>query len=972
MKPEILQKGLSDAEVALSRNKNGENVLTPPPRDPWWVLFLEKFDDPIIRILIIAAFLAIIVGVVEGSYAEGVGIIVAIALATGLAFYNEFKAEKEFDVLNTKDDEKDIEVIRNRTFAKIPRKDLVVGDIVIINIGEEVPADGILLESTGLQVDESKLTGESKEILKSVVQGSSNSESIYPENLVLRGTTVKEGRGIIQIASVGNKTEIGKTAEKAIEETEGKSPLNIQLDRLSKFVGVVGFSVALLTFIALTVRGVFIGELTLSLGQWYFLIALTICSSAALVRVWLPTLYDLFELIGFDIEPPEWIENSTFAGWMKSILFSILLFGLFYAVGVFSNLVSVSPAEWLPPKVWQEFLQFFMVAVAIIVVAVPEGLPMSVTLSLAYSMRRMIKNNTLVKRLHACETIGAATVICSDKTGTLTANEMRVFSVEISGISTPPCFKKDSFYDTIVLESIAINTTADLGRTDGKVVCAIGQPMECAMLMWLDQNKIDYFDYRANFETEYNLAFSNERKYMATGGVSKSLNKKVLYVKGAPEIVLQKCINQIEENKITDLSSKQITEKLTDFQRRGMRTLGFAYREIDDTAGCLDINEICNKLTWIGFFAIADPIRADVPNAINLCKNAGIEVKMITGDISETALEIAVQSGIIKDKTQKNIHITGDAFSELSDDEARLIVKDIKVLSRAQAMHKLRMVTLLKESGEVVAFAGDGVNDAAALNHSNVGLAMGINGTDLAKEVSDIVLLDDSFPSITHAVMWGRSLYKNIQRFILYQFTVNVVALGIILIGPFIGIKFPLTVTQMLWVNLIMDTLAALALASEPANMDVMSDKPRRSDSFIVSPGIIKNVVFAGLSFLAILIFFLFQIQKDGEVTSYELTLFFTTFVMLQFWNLFNARSYGSKFSAFSGLLKNRGFFIVSLVIVFGQILMVSFGGEFFRTSPLSLKDWIMIISSTSIVLWLGEIMRFVKRRETKPILKGV
>ncbi len=685
-----------------------------------------------------------------------------------------------------------------------------------------------------------------------------------------------------------------------------------------------------------------------------------------MVRVWLPVVYDAFEMLGMEKEAPDWLENSTLAGWVKTIVLAAVVFFAGIGIGAMTGMVPLSPAEWLPIKEWQEFLEFFMIAVTIIVVAVPEGLAMSVTLSLAYSMRKMIANNTLVRRMHACETIGAATVICSDKTGTLTANEMRVFSAEIPSIGNKVKDDKTSHNQIITIESIAINTTANLGRENGKIICAIGQPTECALLTWLDDNKVDYFEQRARFDIEYQLTFSTERKFMATYGYSQDLKKKVLYVKGAPEIVLKRCAKMLAKEGPTTLPHQAIMGQLIDCQKRGMRTLGLAYREMDALVQCENVDKMATDLVWIGFMAIDYPIRPDVPEAIRLCKRAGIDVKMITGDISETALEIAVQSGLISNKGQKDIHMTGIEFAALSNEEARAQVEGIKILSRARPMDKLRMVSLLKEKGHVVAVTGDGINDAPALNYSNVGLAMGKNGADVAKEASDIILLDDSFTSITHAVMWGRSLYKNIQRFILFQLTVNVAALGIALLGPFIGVQFPLTVTQLLWVNLIMDTLAALALASEPAHREVMLEKPRDAQSFIISSSMMKNILITGLFFLVVMVVFLMQIQQDGLVTPYELTIFFTTFVMLQFWNLFNARSHGSATSAFTGLFKNRGFLVVATAIFIGQIFMVTLGGEFFRTIPLSVKDWAMIVGATSLVLWLGEALRFIQRQTTK------
>ncbi|MDR3353828.1 MAG: calcium-translocating P-type ATPase, PMCA-type [Synergistaceae bacterium] len=957
-------QGLTEQEVLASRAEHGMNVLTPPERDPWWKLFLEKFEDPIIRILLIAAGVSFLVSFAHGEYTESVGIVAAILLATTMAFINEYKAGKEFDVLNQVSDDVDYRVIRSGDYHTVSKKDIVVGDILLLEQGEEIPADACVVRSISLQIDESKITGESvpapKFAIGEVPEGEADKQTAYPIDHVYRGTMVREGHGVVRVTSVGDSTEIGHAAKEASEESGEETPLNRQLEGLSKLIGVVGFGIAALLFAALTVRGAITGGIVMSQTQWIFLIILIISVMIALMRVWLPIVYDFFEVTGKPKDRPEWLEDESLVKWLKQICYGAVFFVA--AVGI-AWVLSVVPdpfSAWPSFEAGRQFLQFFMIAITIIVVAVPEGLAMSVTLSLAYSMRKMTATNNLVRRMHACETIGAATVICTDKTGTLTQNEMSVFETKFPFLDVKKGRGRDS---ALIYETMAANSTAHLSR--GEKVEALGNPTESALLLWLEANGIDYRAIREGFDLTEQLAFSTERKFMATLGRSPQ-NGEILHVKGAPEVVLAKCVSFFNEEgepmPITDEVKSTVLDGIRSYQRRGMRVLGFACRSGEGLPpGKMEENS--SELTWIGFTAIADPVRAEVPDAIRACSKSGIGVKIVTGDNQETAKEIGRQIGLLNEGDDiEQVHLTGTEFEERTDDELLAIAPKLKILSRAKPQHKLRLVRTLQKLGEVVAVTGDGTNDAPALNHANVGLAMGKAGTAVAKEASDIILLDDSFRSIVNAIMWGRSLYQNIQRFVLFQLTVNVTALFIALIGPFIGVELPLTVTQMLWVNLIMDTFAALALAAEPPHQDVMKNKPRDPEAFIVTSKMWQQILGYAAVFIVILVGMLLKI-KDGGITDYELSLFFNVFVMLQLWNLFNARCLGLSGSAFSGVFENRGFVCIAFIIFVGQILITQFGGEAFRTEPLSAEDWAFIIIPTSIVLWVGEILRFIRRR---------
>ena len=864
--------GLTEQEVITNREKYGENLLTPPKRPSIWKLYLEKFQDPVIKVLLVAAIFSLIISMIENEYAETIGIFFAIFLATGIGFYFEYDANKKFDLLNAVGEETPVTVIRNGKIHEIPRKDIVVGDVVILNTGEEVPADGILLEAVSLQINESNLTGELM-VNKTIVEADFDEEATYPSNAVMRGTTVTDGHGVMRVERVGDHTEIGKVARQSTEQSEEETPLNIQLTKLANLIGKVGFTIATLTFIIFTAK----------------------------------------DLYGF-------FTTTDSIGWNQ-----------------------VLPAA-------QIVLKYFMMAVTLIVVAVPEGLPMSVTLSLALNMRRMLKTNNLVRKMHACETMGAINVICTDKTGTLTQNLMQVYEAKVHEADAD-----------LIAENIAANSTAFLEeKAEGEKPTGVGNPTEVALLLWLNSKGHNYIALREGANIVNQLTFSTERKYMATLVDSPIQQKRILYIKGAPEIVMSKC-------NLSDDSVKQYNEQLLAYQNKAMRTLGLAYKVID-VNGSKDCTDLVNEgnMIFLGVFAISDPIRPDVPAAVKKCQSAGINVKIVTGDTPGTATEIARQIGLWQPEDTERNRITGADFAALSDEEALDRVLDLKVMSRARPMDKQRLVQLLQQKGAVVAVTGDGTNDAPALNHAQVGLSMG-TGTSVAKEASDITLLDDSFHSIATAVMWGRSLYKNIQRFIVFQLTINVVALLSVLLGAFFGTALPLTVTQMLWVNLIMDTFAAMALASISPSMDVMDEKPRHRSDFIITKAMRNNIFGVGLTFLALLMGLLVYYKgQPGGMDTHHLTIFFTIFVMLQFWNLFNASVFGTNHSVFKDASHALGMLGVAMIILVGQILIVTFGGKVFRTEPLPMMEWIYIIVGTSLVLWIGEIFRGFCRMKKK------
>lgn len=950
--------GLTNEQVIESRNKHGLNILTPPERDPLWKLFLEKFEDPIIRILLIAAFLSLIISIVHNEYAETIGIFCAIFLATGVAFWFEMDANKKFDVLNKVNDDTLIKVIRNGNIQEIPKKEVVVGDVVILEAGEEVPADGELVEAVSLQMDESTLTGELS-IAKTIDPNSFDDEATYPSNWVMRGTNVIDGHGTIEVRRVGDETEYGKVAQKATEMTSEETPLNKQLDGLARFIGVVGFALAVLTFTTLFVKELFLGDIVVPLVHLGSVGIVIASAMVALAKVWVPIIYDGMHMFGSKKEVPKVVEEGSWFRWIGYAILSFIgLMILAYPLGI----DPLSAFSWVTIEIAGKILQYFMIAVTLIVVAVPEGLPMSVTLSLAMSMRRMLQTNNLVRKMHACETMGATTVICTDKTGTLTQNQMTIHNTDFYGLKDQK--PDDNNVGRLIKESISTNTTAHLDHSDETKVKGLGNPTEAALLLWLHKHDINYQDLRENIEVIDQLTFSTERKFMATLVESPTLQKKVLYVKGAPEIVLNKCKDALIEDKTEDVSliKSKVDDQLLDYQNKAMRTLGFAYKIIEDEkpGTAADLADL--DLTFLGIVAISDPVREDVPGAVSECHSAGIDVKIVTGDTPGTAREIGRQIGIWSDADTDKQIITGVDFEALSDEEALARVRELKIMCRARPTDKQRLVHLLQQTGSVVAVTGDGTNDAPALNYAHVGLSMG-SGTSVAKEASDITLLDDSFNSIATAVMWGRSLYKNIQRFILFQLTINVAALTIVFLGSLMGYELPLTVTQMLWVNLIMDTFAAAALASLPPDKRVMDSDPRGQNDFIISSGMKKNILFVGFSFVILLLGMLYYFtEPNGTISDYNLSIFFTVFVMLQFWNLFNAKAYATGRSAFHELSKGVGFIIVGVLIVAGQFLIVQFGGKVFRTVPISFMDWMIIIGSTSIVLWIGEIARLIKK----------
>ncbi|GAB1374814.1 calcium-translocating P-type ATPase, PMCA-type [Bacteroidales bacterium] len=922
-------KGLSSAEVAESRERHGRNVLTPPQKEPLWRLFLHKFEDPIIRILLIAAFLSLGISFIHGEFIETIGIFFAIFLATGVGFWFEMDANKKFDILNKVNDETPVKVLRDGIIKEIPKSEVVCGDLVMLDTGEEIPADGELAEAISLSVNESTLTGEPV-ISKSTNSAEFDHEATYPSNRVYRGTTVVEGHCSFVVTDVGDSTEFGKVAEKSAEKSTEQTPLNKQLESLAGFIGFAGLLTAFLLFSLLYIQETLNPESAFTTSQIILITSSIAGFLAAIGKIWMP-------ILNFSSK-----KKNEERGWLFWLLCGVLIFSLPTITGELLGFNIFSADALISLDVASRILGHFMVAVTLIVVAVPEGLPMAVTLSLAMSMRRMLLTNNLVRKMHATETMGAATVICTDKTGTLTMNQMRVAEA---------LFRDDS---SLVYESISLNSTAFLDFSAGGVPKALGNPTEAALLLWLYEKGEDYLEIRKSAVVESQLTFSTERKYMATLANSPALGKRVLYVKGAPEIVAGKCKDVPE----------YIPGKLLDFQNRAMRTLGFAYCEIDPSDS-RSIGEMTSGgLNFLGAVAISDPVRSDVPAAVMKCRDAGIDVKIVTGDTPATATEIGRQIGILgrDDNDISKYVITGSDFAALSDEDAYNIVKDLRIMCRARPGDKQRLVELLQKRGEVVAVTGDGTNDAPALNHAHVGLSMG-SGTSVAKEASDITLLDDSFNSIATAVMWGRSLYQNIQRFIIFQLTINLTAMIIVLLGTLLGHELPLTVTQMLWVNLIMDTFAAGALASLPPEERVMKLPPRDSAAFIITRSMSVNIIFTGLLFVVSLLWLILQMGgESGEISRYNLSMFFTIFVMLQFWNMFNAKSFNSAGSAFRGLIKSPGFLLVSLLIVVGQILIVQFGGDVFRTVPLKFWDWAMIIAGTSVVLWIGELIRFLKK----------
>ena len=857
---ENARRGLSSAQAEESRRQHGENVLTPPKRTPMWRLYLEKYNDPIIKVLLVAAAVSLVLAIIENEFVEVIGIFLAIFLATTIGFYFERDAAKKFNVLTAIGEESPVKVMRDGKVQEIPRRDVVVGDVVLLGVGDEVPADGTLFEATDLQIDESALTGEP---IISKYTDVRQDGATYPSNHALRSTMVMNGSGRMVVTAVGDATEIGKVARKSTEMTAVKTPLNLQLDRLAKLISKVGTGVAVAAFV------IFLGHDLMTNDLWHS-------------------------------------DNYL--------------------------------------RMAEVVLQYFMVSVTLIVMAVPEGLPMAVTLALALNMRRMLKSNNLVRKLHACETMGAVTVICTDKTGTLTQNKMQVQEMW--------CAAGDG--DGLLPGAIAANSTAEL---DGDK--PIGNPTEGALLLWMQRGGHDYRSLRSANKVVWQLPFSTERKYMAT--IAEVGGKRYLFMKGAPEIVATYC-------DMADADRAALRERLLGYQNKAMRTLAFACKEVAADIDKVELSPADAHLTLQGVAAISDPLRPEVPDAVRHCRKAGIDVKIVTGDTSATAIEIARQIGAWDDSTPAEAQITGPDFEALSDEEAYKRVAKLRVMSRARPTDKQRLVNLLQKRGEVVAVTGDGTNDAPALNHAHVGLSLG-SGTSVAKNASDMTLIDDSFGSIVRAVEWGRSLYKNIQRFIFFQLVVNVAALLLVLGGSILGVptldgvvSTPLTITQILWVNLIMDTFAAMALASLPPSHEVMREKPRNQSDFIIGRQMGWAICSVGVLFFAALIGMLVWFKDNGVADVKHLTIFFTVFVMLQWWNLFNAKSLGSRHSAFHGFFADKGLMLVLLIILVGQWVIVTFGGKMFRVEPLSLETWLWIILCTSPVMIVGEALRAISR----------
>ena len=844
-------QGLGDAQVEASRSQHGENVLTPPRRTSYWKLYLDKYHDPIIQILLVAALVSLLLAFIERDFMETLGIILAVVIATTVGFYFECDAARRFNVLTAMNEDQRVKVRRNGRVTEVKRREVVVGDIILVEVGDEIPADAQLVEAVNLQVDESSLTGEP--LTTKSIDATKEGNEAYPPNVILRSTMVMNGRGTAVVTAVGDATEIGKVAQKSTESTLVKTPLNIQLDKLAKLISKIGTIVSVAAFVIFLVHDILTNSI--------------------------------------------WHGNDYF--------------GMMHIV-----------------------LNYFMMAVTLIVMAVPEGLPMAVTLALALNMRRMLKSNVLVRKLHASETMGAVTVICTDKTGTLTQNKMRVDHIT-------PANPSDPNSELLLNVAMAVNSTAEL---DGENV--VGNPTEGALLLWLRDHDKHYATLRQQYKVVSQQPFSTEKKYMLT--TVDMGDKTMTFVKGAPEIVLNMCTPDAPER-------QRAEEVLAHYQQQAMRTLAFAYATGDE------------PFTLQGVVAISDPVRPDVPPAVAECQRAGIQVKVVTGDTSATAIEIARQIGVWPahgEREEATWHITGTKWASLSDEEAFKRCMALRVMSRARPTDKQRLVEMLQRHGEVVAVTGDGTNDAPALNHAHVGLSLG-SGTSVAKQASDITLLDDSFHAIANAVMWGRSLYKNIQRFLYFQLVVNLSALLLVLGGSIIGTEMPLTVTQILWVNLIMDTFAAMALASLPPSHEVMRNKPRRDTDFIISRPMARGILFCGMVFFLGMFMFLIWCERHGAgsvVDVHELTLFFTTFVMLQFWNLFNAKSLGSDYSAFRYFWRDGGLVLVLALVFIGQWIIVTFGGKMFRTLPLSFEEWGAITVGTSVVLWAGELWRAWKR----------
>lgn len=956
--------GLTDEQVLESRARHGANVLTPPEKESLWKLFLSKFDDPLIIILMVIGVFAVGVSCYEywglhdtyKVFFEPAGIFVAILLATGLGFYFELKAQNEFTVLNQENDHELVTVVRSGNVVEVPKCDIVVGDILVLQTGQEVPADARLLEAVSMSVDESSLTGEPVHH-KTTVEAEFDRDATFPSDKVYRGTQVMEGHGYAEVLAVGDKTENGRIMQtltgaaydesddlqgltdeqrRAIKLNERnkvtqhvKTPLNEQLDGLSRLITNLSYAFA---------GAIIVGKLLV-----YFNWALP---------VWLlllPTGLFFYLVIKHFHRFRRWQCVAAIAGFFALFIAAmVMLHGMLMPQSEMSDLLAYA-------------LETIMIAVTLVVVAVPEGLPMAVSLSLANSMRKMLKTNNLVRKMHACETMGAATVICTDKTGTLTQNQMQVKQCMLAR-------------DAVVYEGIAVNSTASLDFSH-EIPSVIGNPTEGALLLWLHSNGHDYQLMRQAAKLIQEIPFSTERKYMGTIVESAVLKgQRVLYIKGAPEILLQHCAQ------MSDGHSRQDYEQaLTTYQQKAMRTLGLAYQVIGPDEQVTDKEQVTTeRLTFLGVVGIEDPIRDDVTDAVDKCAQAGIDVKIITGDTKETAREIGRQIGVWDDSCTDDQIVTGKELYKMPQQQMLDSIERIKIIARARPMDKKRIVMALQQLGHVVAVTGDGTNDAPALHVAHVGLSMGA-GTSVAKEASDITIIDNSFASIARAVKWGRSLFQNIQRFLLFQLTVNVAACFLVLVGAFMGTESPLTVTQMLWVNLIMDTFAAFALSALPPTDKVMSEKPRDRKAFILDRSILANILGVGFFFFFLLLAFLYVFQRadvtqltdllhlqlgpKGELTTYELTLLFTIFVMTHYWYMFNARAYKSGGSGLD-LKDCEGFASIAILILLGQIAIVQipYLNNFFNVEPLKLVDWVIIIALSALVVVVREVHAKLKR----------
>lgn len=964
MTKKIKYEGLTPEQVEESRSKYGDNIITPAKRVSMWRLLFEKFNDPIIKILLVAAAISFIISLSEGGFAETIGIFVAIILATGISFYFERDAGKKFEALTKVNDDIPIRAIREGEVIEVPRRDLVVGDIVMIETGDEIPADGRLLESYSLQVDESTLTGELM-IDKTTDPEAFDKEATYPSNMVMRGTNVLDGHAVMQIEKVGDATQYGQVAEHSTKNVEEETPLNKQLSSLAGLISGIAVVLGIVTFLTMTAKELHSATISIMPQQKNMLATILSVLLILLGRIYLPAVSSTLSVFKINTA---YIKKLAARSWQAYITASILTGIVIYTIssfitGFFSPL---DASVWLDTKILKHIVDAFMVSVTLIVVVVPEGLPMSITLSLALNMRRMLKTNNLVRKIHASETMGAVTVICTDKTGTLTQNKMHVEAVRIPAL---PTGKPDGTpVSQTFTEGIAANTTAQLGRDINGKISPLGNPTEGALLMYLEENGIDYRAIREKVRVLKQLTFSTQRKYMATLVASETTGKHILYVKGAPEIIYgmsKTMLTPKGTSPITDADKEILVKDLSEYQNKAMRTLAFAYACIKEYDNKPIEDLVKGGLTFMGFVAISDPVRADVPAAVKRCLNAGINIKIVTGDTMATAREIGRQIGIFGEKEQENSIIGGSEFAALSDEEALSRIKDLKIMCRARPTDKQRLVELLQQSGEVVAVTGDGTNDAPALNQAHVGLSMG-SGTSVAKEASDITLLDDSFSSIATAVMWGRSLYRNIQRFLLFQLTINIVALVVVFVGVFFTTTPPLTVMQMLWVNIIMDTFAAMAFASIRPESNVMSCPPRKNSDFIINKSMFKRLMATSASFVIILMGLLGYFVSTSTDTPYNMTLFFTVFVMLQLVNMFLVRGYAAERGENERIKEMfpTTFMSVATMILAGQILIVQFGGEAFHTVPLSITTWAWVTGVTLTVIIADMAIKMRKKQK--------